>query len=47
MEAVKLIQNHLVNIQKYDLYLAQLMENGLNYMAVAFCYATGKNAAGG
>ena len=36
MEAVKLIQNHLVNIQKYDLYLAQLMENGLNYMAVAF-----------
>ena len=31
-----LIRNHLVNMQQYDLHLAQSMENGLNYMAVAF-----------
>lgn len=37
MEAVELlIRNHLVNMQQYDLHLAQSMENGLNYMAVAF-----------
>ena len=26
----------MVNMQQYDLHLAQAMENGLNYMAVAF-----------
>ncbi|XP_013418035.1 CCR4-NOT transcription complex subunit 1 [Lingula anatina] len=31
-----LIKSHLVNMQQYDLHLAQQMENGLNYMAVAF-----------
>ncbi|XP_014320231.1 CCR4-NOT transcription complex subunit 1 isoform X3 [Myotis lucifugus] len=37
VEAVELlIRNHLVNMQQYDLHLAQSMENGLNYMAVAF-----------
>ncbi|KAM4642942.1 CCR4-NOT transcription complex subunit 1-like isoform 6-T9 [Amazona ochrocephala] len=37
VEAVELlIHNHLVNMQQYDLHLAQSMENGLNYMAVAF-----------
>nr|XP_057931500.1 CCR4-NOT transcription complex subunit 1 isoform X2 [Doryrhamphus excisus] len=37
VEAVELlIQNHLVNMQQYDLHLAQSMENGLHYMAVAF-----------
>ncbi|XP_007520139.1 CCR4-NOT transcription complex subunit 1 isoform X7 [Erinaceus europaeus] len=37
VEAVDLlIRNHLVNMQQYDLHLAQSMENGLNYMAVAF-----------
>ncbi|XP_049642075.1 CCR4-NOT transcription complex subunit 1 isoform X6 [Suncus etruscus] len=37
VEAVDLlVRNHLVNMQQYDLHLAQSMENGLNYMAVAF-----------
>nr|AAI57949.1 Cnot1 protein [Mus musculus] len=37
VEAMELlIRNHLVNMQQYDLHLAQSMENGLNYMAVAF-----------
>ena len=37
MEAVDcLIRSQLVNMQQYDLHLAQSMENGLNYMAVAF-----------
>nr|XP_006128143.1 CCR4-NOT transcription complex subunit 1 isoform X7 [Pelodiscus sinensis] len=37
VEAVELlIRNHLVTMQQYDLHLAQSMENGLNYMAVAF-----------
>ncbi|KAF5897986.1 CCR4-NOT transcription complex subunit 1 isoform X1 [Clarias magur] len=37
VEAVELlIRNHLVNMQQYDLHLAQAMENGLHYMAVAF-----------
>ncbi|MCJ8734444.1 hypothetical protein PDJAM_G00235480 [Pangasius djambal] len=37
VEAVELlIRNHLVNMQHYDLHLAQSMENGLHYMAVAF-----------
>ncbi|ROL51636.1 CCR4-NOT transcription complex subunit 1 [Anabarilius grahami] len=37
VEAVELlIRNHLVNMQQYDMHLAQSMENGLNYMAVAF-----------
>ncbi|XP_009951103.1 PREDICTED: CCR4-NOT transcription complex subunit 1 [Leptosomus discolor] len=37
VEAVELlIRSHLVNMQQYDLHLAQSMENGLNYMAVAF-----------
>lgn len=31
-----LVRSHLVNLQAYDLYLAQSMENGLNYMATAF-----------
>lgn len=37
VEAIELlIRNHLVNMQQYDLHLAQSMENGLHYMAVAF-----------
>ncbi|KAI3371625.1 hypothetical protein L3Q82_024194 [Scortum barcoo] len=37
VEAVELlIRSHLVNMQQYDLHLAQSMENGLHYMAVAF-----------
>ncbi len=37
LEAVEvLIRSHLVNMQQYDMHLAQGMENGLNYMAVAF-----------
>ncbi|XP_020559836.1 CCR4-NOT transcription complex subunit 1 isoform X2 [Oryzias latipes] len=37
VEAVELlIRNHLVNMQQYDVHLAQSMENGLHYMAVAF-----------
>ena len=37
LEAVdSLIRSHLVNMVQYDLHLAQSMENGLNYMAVAF-----------
>ncbi|KAM9377896.1 CCR4-NOT transcription complex subunit 1 isoform 1-T1 [Pholidichthys leucotaenia] len=37
VDAVELlIRNHLVNMQQYDLHLAQSMENGLHYMAVAF-----------
>ncbi|XP_047451438.1 CCR4-NOT transcription complex subunit 1 isoform X3 [Mugil cephalus] len=37
VEAVELlIRNNLVNMQQYDLHLAQSMENGLHYMAVAF-----------
>ncbi|XP_013775386.2 CCR4-NOT transcription complex subunit 1-like [Limulus polyphemus] len=31
-----LIQNHLVNVPVYDLHLAQTMEGGLSYHAVAF-----------
>ncbi|XP_078337543.1 CCR4-NOT transcription complex subunit 1-like isoform X2 [Crassostrea virginica] len=31
-----LIRNQLVNLPQYDMYLVQLMENGMNYMAVAF-----------
>lgn len=37
LEAVDcLIRSHLVNMQQYDMHLAQAMENGLNFMAVAF-----------
>ncbi|XP_069757056.1 CCR4-NOT transcription complex subunit 1 isoform X3 [Narcine bancroftii] len=37
VDAVELlIRHHLVNMQQYDIHLAQSMENGLNYMAVAF-----------
>jgi len=37
LEAVDgLIRSHLVNMLQYDLHLAQSMENGLNYMAIAF-----------
>ena len=37
IEAVDcLIRSHLVNMQQYDMHLATSMENGLNYMAVAF-----------
>ena len=37
VEAVEvLIRAHLVNMPSYDLHLGQSMENGLNYMAVAF-----------
>ena len=37
LEAVEaLIRAHLVNMQQYDLHLAQAMENGLNYMTVHF-----------
>uniref|UniRef100_A0A8C4WXR9 CCR4-NOT transcription complex, subunit 1 n=1 Tax=Eptatretus burgeri TaxID=7764 RepID=A0A8C4WXR9_EPTBU len=37
VEAVELlIRHHLVNLQQYDIHLAQWMENGLNYMAVAY-----------
>ncbi|XP_070574645.1 LOW QUALITY PROTEIN: CCR4-NOT transcription complex subunit 1-like [Ptychodera flava] len=37
IEAVDcLIRNHLVNLQAYDMHLAQSLENGLNYLAVAF-----------
>ncbi|XP_077972852.1 CCR4-NOT transcription complex subunit 1-like [Styela clava] len=37
VEAVDLlIKTHLVNLQQYDMHLAQSMENGLNYMAVQF-----------
>lgn len=31
-----LIRSQLVNLQQYDLFLAQHMENGVNYMAVGF-----------
>ncbi|KAJ8302566.1 hypothetical protein KUTeg_018962 [Tegillarca granosa] len=31
-----LIRSQLVNLQQYDLFLAQHMENGANYMAVGF-----------
>lgn len=31
-----LIRSQLVNMQQFDVYLVQLMENGINYMAVAF-----------
>ncbi|CAH1779661.1 unnamed protein product [Owenia fusiformis] len=31
-----LIRSHLITVSTYDLHLAQSMENGLNYMAVAF-----------
>ncbi|XP_067012333.2 CCR4-NOT transcription complex subunit 1 isoform X3 [Anabrus simplex] len=31
-----LIRAHLVNMQQYDLHLAHAMENGMNYVAVAF-----------
>ncbi|CAM1310304.1 CNOT1 (predicted), partial [Pycnogonum litorale] len=31
-----LIRNRLVNMQLYDLHLAQSLENGMNYVAVAF-----------
>ncbi|XP_069701670.1 CCR4-NOT transcription complex subunit 1 isoform X3 [Periplaneta americana] len=31
-----LIRSHLLNLQQYDLHLAQSMESGMNYMAVAF-----------
>ncbi|XP_064641680.1 CCR4-NOT transcription complex subunit 1-like isoform X3 [Lineus longissimus] len=37
VEAVDvLIRSHLVNMQQYDVHFAQSMDNGLNYMAVAF-----------
>ena len=37
LDAVEaLIRAHLVNMQQYDLHLAQAMENGLNYMTVHF-----------
>ncbi|CAG4984058.1 unnamed protein product [Parnassius apollo] len=37
IEAVDcLIRNHLINLPQYDLALAHLMDNGNNYMAVAF-----------
>ncbi|KAG1691673.1 CCR4-NOT transcription complex subunit 1 [Nymphon striatum] len=31
-----LFRNHVVNLPQYDNYLAQLMENGLNYVATSF-----------
>ncbi|XP_021921568.1 CCR4-NOT transcription complex subunit 1 isoform X2 [Zootermopsis nevadensis] len=31
-----LIRSHLVSLQQYDVHLAQSMDSGLNYMAVAF-----------
>ncbi|KAJ9577750.1 hypothetical protein L9F63_005670, partial [Diploptera punctata] len=31
-----LIRSHLVNLQQYDMHLANAMESGLNFMAVAF-----------
>lgn len=31
-----LIRSQLVSMQQFDVYLVQLMENGINYMAVAF-----------
>ncbi|XP_046333509.2 CCR4-NOT transcription complex subunit 1-like isoform X5 [Haliotis rufescens] len=31
-----LIRSGLVNLQQYDVYLSQLMENGLNHVAVSF-----------
>lgn len=31
-----LIRSHLVSLQQYDMHLAHSMDNGLNYMAVAF-----------
>lgn len=37
LDAVDLfIRAHLVNLQQYDLALAQAMDNGMNYVAVAF-----------
>ena len=37
IEAVDcLCRSRLVHMQQYDVHLAQSMENGLNYMAVAF-----------
>lgn len=37
LEAVDLlIRSHLVNLPQYDLALAQAMDNGMNYVAVAF-----------
>uniref|UniRef100_A0A8D9AYG7 CCR4-NOT transcription complex subunit 1 n=1 Tax=Cacopsylla melanoneura TaxID=428564 RepID=A0A8D9AYG7_9HEMI len=38
LEAVDtLIRAHLIHLPQYDLALAHSMENGLNYVAVAFC----------
>ena len=31
-----LVRANLINVPQYDLHLVQLMENGHNYMAVAF-----------
>ncbi|CAH0762465.1 unnamed protein product [Bemisia tabaci] len=37
LEAIDvLVRSHLVNIPQYDLHVAQSMDNGLNYVAVAF-----------
>ena len=37
LEAIDyLIRSQLVNMQQYDLHIAQSMENGLSYTAVAF-----------
>lgn len=30
------IRSQLVNMQQFDVYLVQLMENGINYMVVVF-----------
>ena len=37
MEAVHLLlRSQLISMPQYDLHLAQMMNNGLHYMAVAF-----------
>ncbi|XP_039763279.1 CCR4-NOT transcription complex subunit 1 isoform X3 [Pararge aegeria] len=37
LEAIDcLVRNHLINLPQYDLALAQLMDNGNNYVAVSF-----------
>lgn len=32
-----LIRSHLLNLPMFDSHLASAMENGMNYVAVAFC----------
>ena len=37
IEAVDcLVRAHMVNMQQFDVHLAQMMDSGHNYMAVAF-----------